>query len=172
PPPADRPRSAGSRARRPGLGALGRLARSRAGAPGRRGGGPVRIYDALEDSLHVPWAIQASILAALILVAAGLRVRRQIAAAAGGILPDEGVTLRNALEVVVETLSGLARDTMGEDWRRFFPLVGTIFVFILVSNLLGLVPGVGGASSDVNMTTAWAVISFVAYHAIRTRRHA
>ena len=129
------------------------------------------IYRALEDALHVPWAVQASVLAALLLVAAGLLVRRRLAATGGGVIPDEGVTLRNVLEVVVESLSGLARDTMGEEWRRYFPLVGTIFVFILVSNLLGLVPGVGGASSDVNMTTAWAIISFLAYNAIGIRKH-
>ncbi len=129
------------------------------------------IYHYLEDALHVPWAVQASVLAALLVVASGLLVRRRLAAAGGGIVPDEGVTLRNAIEVVVEALSGLARDTMGEEWRRYFPLVGTIFVFILVSNLLGLVPGVGGASSDVNMTTAWAIISFLAYNAIGIRQH-
>ncbi len=129
------------------------------------------IYHALEDALHAPWAVQASVLAALLLLTAGLLVRRRLAATGGGVVPDDGVTLRNVLEMVVESLSGLARDTMGEEWRRYFPLVGTIFVFILVSNLLGLVPGVGGASSDVNMTTAWALIAFLAYNAIGIRKH-
>jgi F-type H+-transporting ATPase subunit a len=129
------------------------------------------IYGFLEDALHIPWAVQASALAALLLVATGALVRRRLATPGGGVVPDDGVTLRNLLEVVVEGLSGLARDTMGDEWRRYFPLVGTIFAFVLVSNLLGLVPGVGGASSDVNMTTAWAIISFLAYNAIGIRKH-
>jgi len=129
------------------------------------------IYHVLEDALHIPWVVQASLLAALILLACGALVRRQLAAAGGGVLPDEGVTLRNVFEVVVEGLSGLARDTMGEDWRRYFPLVATIFAFVLVSNLLGLVPGVGGASSDRNMTWAWGIIAFLAYNAIGIRAH-
>lgn len=129
------------------------------------------IYRLLEDSLHVPWVIQASVLAAAILLVSGSLVRHQLALAGGGVLPDEGVTLRNVFEVMVEGLSGLARETMGEEWRRYFPLVGTLFVFILVSNLLGLVPGIGGASSDINMTAAWAVISFLAYNAIGIRTH-
>jgi F-type H+-transporting ATPase subunit a len=131
----------------------------------------VTIYRLLEDSLHLPWVVQASALAALILLASGALVRRQLSLAGGGVLPDEGVTLRNVFEVVVEGLSGLARDTMGEGWRRYFPLVGTIFVFVLVSNLLGLVPGLGGASSDVNMTTAWAIIAFLAYNVVGIRTH-
>jgi F-type H+-transporting ATPase subunit a len=115
--------------------------------------------------------IQASVLATVLLVAAGLLVRRQIAAANGGVVPDEGVTLRNVLEVVVEALTDLARNTIGPEYRRYFPIVGTMFVFILVSNVLGLVPGLGGATSDVNTTTAWAIISFVFYNAVGIHNH-
>ena len=98
-------------------------------------------------------------------------IRRQIAAAGGGVVPDEGVTLRNVVEVIVDRLANLARDVMGEEWRRYFPLVGAIFVFIVLSNLLGLVPGFGGATSDVNTTTAWAFISFCAYNYVGIRKH-
>ena len=109
------------------------------------------IYSLLDD--YVPWVIQASVLAAALLLVSGVVVRRQIAAADGGVLPDEGVTLRNVFEVVVDGLSGLARDTIGPEWRTYFPVVGTIFFFILISNLVGLIPGVGGATSDINTTS-------------------
>ena len=71
----------------------------------------------------------------------------------------------------VEGLAGLARDTMGEQWRRYFPLVGTIFLFILVANVMGLVPGLGGSTSDINTTVAWAIISFIAYNVVGIRTH-
>ncbi|UCE87339.1 MAG: F0F1 ATP synthase subunit A [Deltaproteobacteria bacterium] len=114
---------------------------------------------------------QAVLLAALLLFLSGWLVRRQIAATQGGVVPDEGVTVRNALELIVEGLSHLARDNMGPDWRRWFPFVGTIFFFILISNLLGLVPGVGGATANVNTTTAWAIISFALYNYVGIRTH-
>lgn len=129
----------------------------------------MNIYQALGD--RIPWVVQASLLASALLFAAGFAVRRQIAAANGGVVPDEGVTLRNALEMVVEGLSSLARDTMGEEWRRYFPIVGTIFFFILFSNLLGLVPFLGGATSDINTTAAWALISFLAYNYVGIKTH-
>lgn len=129
------------------------------------------IYEPLAQAFHVPPVLQASVLALGLLVLGGLLIRRQIAAAGGGVLPDEGVTLRNAVEVMVEALANLASDVMGEEWRRFFPLVGAIFVFIMVSNLMGLVPGVGGATTDFNTTTAWAIISFVAYNYVGIRKH-
>jgi F-type H+-transporting ATPase subunit a len=129
------------------------------------------LFHGLEHSLHVPWVFQAAFLAGALLLFAGVLVRRRLADPQGGVIPDEGVTLRNLVEVLVEWLSGMARERMGEDWRRYFPLVGTIFFFILVSNLLGLVPGLDGATSDTNTTWAWAIIAWVFYTAIGIARH-
>jgi F-type H+-transporting ATPase subunit a len=106
-----------------------------------------------------------------LLLLTGVVLRRQIAAADGGVVPDEGVTLRNVVEVMVDGLASISRTTMGDEWRRYFPVVGTIFVFILVSNLMNLVPGLGGATTDVNTTTAWAILSFVVYNVIGVRTH-
>jgi F-type H+-transporting ATPase subunit a len=131
----------------------------------------MRIYDLLEDAYHVPAVLQAAVLTIGLLAVGGVVVRRSLAASNGGVLPDEGVTLRNTAELVVDGLSGLARDLIGPEWKRYFPIVGTIFAFILVSNLLGLLPGVGGATDNVNTTTAWAIISFLVYNAIGIRKH-
>jgi len=129
----------------------------------------VNIYTPLESV--VPWVVQASILAGFLILAAGMLIRRRIAAENGGLVPDEGVTLRNCFEVIVEALASLARDRMGDDWRKYFPIVGTMFVFILFSNLIGLLPGIEGATSDVNTTAAWAVISLIVYTGVVIAKH-
>ena len=121
----------------------------------------MNIYHPLESA--IPWVFQAALLTGFLIVATGLVVRRRIAATGGGVMPDEGVTVRNVVEVIIEALADLARDRMGEDWRKYFPIVGTMFVFILFSNLMGLIPGIEGATSDVNTTAAWAVISWLVY---------
>ncbi len=121
------------------------------------------IYGLLYDTLHLSWVIQAALLAIGILVGLSVAVRRRAAGPDGGLLPDDGITLRNMVEVVVEGLANLGRQTIGHDYRKFFPLVGAIFFFILISNLLGLIPGVGGASSDINTGLAWAIIVFCVY---------
>ena len=110
-------------------------------------------------------------LAAALLVAASFAVRRRIAAAGGGVVPDEGVTLRNVFEVLIAGLTSLARQTMGPEWRRWFPFVGAMFFFILVSNLLGLIPGGAGATNDVNVAGAWAIISYVLFNYVGIRQH-
>ncbi len=131
----------------------------------------MNIYGPIEHATHIPWVFQATFLAVGLLLVAGAVIRRQIAAAGGGVVPDEGVTLRNVAETLVDALANMARDVMGDGWRSYFPLVGTIFVFVLVSNLMGLVPGLAGATSDTNTTTAWAVISFGVYNAVGIRQH-
>ena len=127
----------------------------------------MNIFEYFEH--QIPDFAQAALFASVLLMLAGFVVRRQIAAASGGIIPDEGVTLRNVFEVMVDALASMARDTMGEEWRRYFPVVGTIFVFILVSNLMGLVPGLKGSTSDINTTAAWAIISAILRFSPTTR---
>jgi F-type H+-transporting ATPase subunit a len=129
------------------------------------------IFHELEHWFHVPWVIQAALLSGALLLFAGVLVRRRLADPNGGVVPDEGITVRNLVEVMVEWLGGMARDRMGEDWRRYFPVVGTIFFFILVSNLMGLVPGLEGATSDTNTTWAWAIIAWIFYTVIGIARH-
>lgn len=128
------------------------------------------IYDPLVHA-GVARVFQAALLVSGLIVLVGLVVRRQLAAANGGIVPDEGVTVRNVVELVVDGLANLARDNMGDEWRRWFPLVGTIFFFILISNLLGLVPGVGGPTDDVNTTAGWALLSVLVSEYAGLRKH-
>lgn len=128
------------------------------------------IYDPLAHA-GVAQVFQAALLVAVLLVAIGFAVRHQLAAADGGIIPDGGFTLRNVVEVVVEGLAHLARENMGDDWRRWFPLVGTIFIFILVGNLLNLVPGVGGPTGNINTTAGWALLAVAVSEYAGFRKH-
>lgn len=129
------------------------------------------VFHVLEEWTHLSWVLWSSLFVALLMIATGMLVRARLAAAGGGVVPDEGVTLRNVVEIVVEFLVGLSRENMGEHWRRYFPVVATLFVFILLSNLIGLVPGIGGATSNANTTWAWAIISFVAFQYVGIREH-
>ena len=129
------------------------------------------IYDPLHNATGLPIVLQASLLVGIVIVACGLLVKRQIARADGGIVPDEGLSVRNLFEVLVETLAGIAEDRLGPDWRKYFPIVATIFFFILVANLMGLLPGVGGPTADANTTWAWAVIAWLVYTVVGIVKH-
>ena len=82
--------------------------------------------------------------------------------------------LQGAVEMGVEALLNLMDSTLGsmEAAEKYFPLIATIFLFIWLSNLLGIFPGVGSIefnntplfrspAADLNFTLAFAVISVI-----------
>ena len=131
----------------------------------------MNLFSWLEHETGLPWVIWSALFASALLLLSGVLVRGRLAAAQGGLVPDAGFTLRNVLELLVEMLSGLAEQTMGPHWRKYFPIIGTLFFFILISNLLGLIPGFAGATSSADTTWAWAVISFVVHQYVGIKEH-
>lgn len=129
------------------------------------------IFRWSEHLIHVGWVFQAALVAGLLLLWMAYGVRKRLTDPASGVLPDEGVTIRNLVEVIIEGLASMASERMGPDWRKYFPLVGTMFFFILISNLMGLIPGFDGATSDANVTWAWAAIAWFFYTAIGITAH-
>lgn len=76
---------------------------------------------------------------------------------------------QNFMEIVLEQFLTLLDDVIGHEGRRFLPLIGTLGLFILVSNLLGLVPGMIAPTGNLNTTVACAVIVFLYYHYVGIR---
>lgn len=68
--------------------------------------------------------------------------------------------LQSLAELLVEFIRGIIIDTMGQDGIRFFPLVATLFVFILFSNLLGLIPGSYTVTSQIAVTGVFALMVY------------
>jgi F-type H+-transporting ATPase subunit a len=67
------------------------------------------------------------------------------------------------LEVVVTTIQGMLDDVVGPFGRRYLAVIGAFAVFIVVGNLMGIVPGLGAATGNINVTLALGIISFVYY---------
>jgi F-type H+-transporting ATPase subunit a len=125
--------------------------------------------------------ILAAWLACGVLIAFSLLATRNVQLIPGG--------LQNVAETIVEALLGLCEQVAGNRGRAFLPLVGTLFMFILVSNWMGILPlwvefnwlhhGVPftasheaplrSANSDLNVTAAMAVIVFLWVQVTRIR---
>jgi F-type H+-transporting ATPase subunit a len=71
---------------------------------------------------------------------------------------------QNLVEMVVEALSGFLREMIGPEGPRYLPLIASLFLFILCSNLLGLIPGFASPTSNLNTTLALALVAFFSYH--------
>ena len=65
--------------------------------------------------------------------------------------------LQSLAEMLVDFIRGIIHDTMGQDGMRYFPLISTLFLFILFCNLLGLIPGSYTVTSQLVVTAVFAV---------------
>ncbi len=71
---------------------------------------------------------------------------------------------QSLLELTIEAFENLLVDIIGEDGKKYMPLIATIGLFILSCNLLGLIPGFMAPTSKLNVTAGCALVVFVYYH--------
>ncbi|MFQ5697062.1 MAG: F0F1 ATP synthase subunit A [Myxococcota bacterium] len=118
---------------------------------------PLNVFDLIEP--FVPITLSSLLTCLLITVILAGLVRRGLRET-DGVVPEGRLTVRNILELMLEGMVSLARETIGPEWPRWMPLIGTMGFFILVSNLMGLIPGFTNPTSFVETNVAWALVSF------------
>ncbi len=104
------------------------------------------------------------ILISLSLIALALWVRRRLSVENPG-------SIQQSLELLFDAILSFMKDIMGPQSRRFFPILGAFFMYILVGNLLGLMPGLMSPTSNINVTVGCALIMFVYYNYQGFRAH-
>jgi len=99
------------------------------------------------------------------------RFRSGLAASNGGLVPPRRMNLGNFFEVMTEAVYGMVEGAMGKHARRFFPLIGTLWCFILFSNLIGLIPGFIAPTDTLKTNVALALTVFVLTHIYGVKEH-
>lgn len=95
--------------------------------------------------------------AVLLLLLVFVFKRRQ---AAGGLAPKGRFV--NGVEFLVEYCrDDLCKGLLGDTWRKHFPFIASIFFFILVNNIVGVIPGCKPGTGCIGTTAALALVSFV-----------
>jgi len=74
-------------------------------------------------------------------------------------------------EVLYQTVANMIRDNVGSGGRKFFPFIFTLFIFLLLGNLLGLVPGSFTFTSHLVVTFGLALFIFVSVTLIGIFKH-
>jgi len=72
---------------------------------------------------------------------------------------------QNFMEAFIEGAISMGKDTIGEEKaRKYLPLVLTVGLFVLISNLIGIIPGFESPTSNINVTLPLALVVFVYYN--------
>ncbi|MBT0651863.1 F0F1 ATP synthase subunit A [Geomobilimonas luticola] len=117
----------------------------------------LHISEAGADAIAYTWLVMALLLIVSLLATKGLKT-----------VPSG---LQNFMEVIVGGIENMVVETMGEKGKPYFPLIATIALFVLVSNLIGLIPGFYPPTANLNTTAACAIIVFLSTHIVGVKEH-
>ena len=126
---------------------------------------PFLLLNWVEELLHthIGEHVTYTWLVMLILIVLALIVSRGIKLIPG--------TAQNVMESVIGGIEDLIEETMGPKGKAYFPLIATLALFILVSNLIGLVPGLYPPTANLNTNAAMALTVFVMTHIVGFKEH-
>ena len=110
-----------------------------------------------------------AIVSALLLIIFALKSRAALAAAQDPVIPAAELGSRNISELLVQLIVTQSDQIIGRAGRKYVPFFATFFFFILLSNLLGLVPGFAPPTGNLNTTLGLAICSFIGYNVIGVR---
>jgi F-type H+-transporting ATPase subunit a len=79
--------------------------------------------------------------------------------------------LQCAVELSYEFIANLLRDTIGSEGRKYFPFVFTLFMFVLLGNLLGMTPYSFTFTSHIVVTFALAFVIFIGVTILGFAKH-
>jgi len=86
----------------------------------------------------------------------------------GSLIPAR---IQTIFESIYEVVLGMASDNIGARGQKFFPFVFVLFLFLLVANLLGMIPYSFTVTSHIIVTFALALTVFLAVNIVGFREH-
>lgn len=93
----------------------------------------------------------------------GYAARRSLARG-NRLVPDDSFSLRTVYEVLAQMMVSLGDTAMGKQNRRFLPFVTALFVYLLLMNLFGLVPGFVLSTDHYQINVGIALVAFAMYN--------
>jgi F-type H+-transporting ATPase subunit a len=110
-----------------------------------------------------------AVAAVLLLILFAMMARGALARAQDPTIPAAELGSRNIAELIVQLIVSQSDAIIGKAGRKYVPFYGTFFFFILTSNLMGLLPGFGAPTANLNTTIGLALCSFIGYNVIGVR---
>lgn len=119
-------------------------------------GGIFSLHHDNPDHVAILMAIHLILVSFIIFVVAKMATRSLRAVPTG---------TQNVMEAFLGGVIAMGKDVVGEEnARKYLPLVATIGVFVLISNLIGIIPGFESPTSNINVTLVLALVVFFYYN--------
>lgn len=125
----------------------------------------VKLFEAigLGQFAHVGTHIIYSWFVMLVLIISGF-----LAAKGLSLVPSK---MQNLFEIIVSGIEEFMVEITGEEGRWLFPLAATIFLYIFIGNVIGIVPGLFPPTANINTTLSCALVVVIFTHIIGVKYH-
>src|SRR5580704_8675129 len=119
----------------------------------------LRLFHQTADNPNAPWAdfMVMQFLAAILIIGLLFWLRRDLSV-------DKPGVLQHIFEVIYEFIGGQADEQIGHDSRSHMLIFLTLFVFILIANLIGVIPGFVSPTQSHYVTAGCALLAFLYYN--------
>lgn len=87
------------------------------------------------------------------------------------IIPSYKISLTNIIELTTDLLTDLMRGILGDKTEKYFPLIATLFIYILICNLIGFIPGFLPPTAVITTNLACALIVFFYYNYLGFKKY-
>jgi len=106
-----------------------------------------------------------ALLVILLVVILGLRARAKYTRLDEAVVPEDKLTLRTFFEAFLGYFYQMVRDVMGPTRaKRYFPIIGASACFVFFGNVISLIPGLGPATSSLNITLGCSLLVFLLFN--------
>jgi len=98
------------------------------------------------------------------LVVASFAAKKALGVGDAAVVPADRFSLKGFFEMITEFIAGLVDMVIGEDGRKYLPMFASFFTFVLINNLVGVIPGMAPATENLNTTLAMGLFVFITYN--------
>jgi len=132
---------------------------------------PFTWYNLLPESLQHAFGDHTffAVVAAILLLLFAFKARVALTRATDPVVPAAELGSRNIAELLIQLVVSQSDAIIGKAGRKYLPFFATFFFFILLSNLMGLLPGFLPPTGNLNTTLGLALVSFIGYNVIGVR---
>jgi F-type H+-transporting ATPase subunit a len=111
---------------------------------------------------HYPWVVYSWVVMLFLILVAAMATKTV------SLIPGKA---QNFWEIVISGMEEFMVDITGDEGRWFFPLIATVFLYIAVCNLSGLLPGFFPPTASLNTTASCALVVVIFTHIIGLKYH-
>ncbi|PIR17041.1 MAG: ATP synthase F0 subunit A [Deltaproteobacteria bacterium CG11_big_fil_rev_8_21_14_0_20_49_13] len=120
-----------------------------------------------ESTMHIATAA----LVAIVLIALSFIAYFSLRDTEKHIIPSPKLTITGLFDASIEAILKLMEGVMGERAIRYLPLIGTVFIYIFVCNLMSVMPFVAPPTDNINTNVPCAVVVFLYYNYMGIKEH-